>query len=213
MRLIVVAVASPHVTERDEPTDALLIERSLEGDASAFEEIVRRHQKRIYRVALAILRDEAEADTVTQDTFVQGYLHLARFQRRAGLETWLTRIAINRARDVLRSRAWRNLGSRIGLAEASREAPLRLVEPGPDAERLAIGRELRAAIDRAVDGLSAQQKTIFRMRHDDGRPLEEIASLLGLRPGTVRAHLFRAIQRIRRELEPWAPGFSERGRI
>lgn len=188
-----------------------LIERVLEGDEDAFEQIVRRHQRRIYRVAWAILRDESEADSVTQDTFVQAFLHMAKFERRSGLETWLTRIAINRARDVLRGRRWTRL-----TAWGEDEGPSPLPEPAderPDAERLAASRELQRALDRSVESLSAQQKMIFHMRHYEDRSLEDIAKLLGLRPGTVRAHLFRAIRKIRKDLGAWLPGAAvgERG--
>ncbi|HEU5163630.1 MAG TPA: sigma-70 family RNA polymerase sigma factor [Thermoanaerobaculia bacterium] len=198
-----VTVASPDVMPRDEISDAVLIERSLAGDETAFEEIVRRHQKRIYRVAWAILRDEAEADTVTQDTFVQAYLHMRRFEGRSGLETWLTRIAINRARDVIRSR------SRIRLTswnepDGERALP-HPVDQRPDGEREAIAAELGAAIERSVETLSAQQKMVFRMKHYEDRSLEEIAAALGLKAGTVRAHLFRAIHKIRKDLGGWLP--------
>lgn len=195
-----VTVAMP----RDEVPDEVLIERSLAGDDSAFDALVRRHQKRIYRVAWAILRDETEADTVTQDTFVQAFLHLGAFERRSGLETWLTRIAINRARDVIRRRSWLRLTS---WNEGEGERPLpHPVETRPDAERQALAAELGAAIERSVEGLSAQQKMVFRMRHYEDRSLEEIAAALGLKAGTVRAHLFRAIHKIRKDLGGWFPG-------
>jgi RNA polymerase sigma-70 factor (ECF subfamily) len=197
-----VTVAMP----RDDVPDTVLIERSLAGEESAFEQIVRRHQKRIYRVAWAILRDETDADTVTQDTFVQAFLHLGKFEKRSGLETWLTRIAINKARDVIRSRTWARLTS-WGDGESDREtSPLHPVESRPDAEREAMAAELGAAIERSVEGLSAQQKMVFRMKHYEDRSLEEIAVALGLRAGTVRAHLFRAIHKIRKDLGAWMPG-------
>lgn len=201
-----VTVASPDVQPRDEVPDEVLIERSLGGDESAFEGIVRRHQKRIYRVAWAILRDESEADTVTQDTFVQAFLHLGKFEGRSGLETWLTRIAINRARDVIRGRSWLRLTSwNEGDAGGNGSLP-HPVEGRPDAEREAMAAELGAAIERSVETLSAQQKMVFRMKHYEDRSLEEIATALGLKAGTVRAHLFRAIHKIRKDLGGWLPG-------
>ncbi|HSN69620.1 MAG TPA: sigma-70 family RNA polymerase sigma factor [Thermoanaerobaculia bacterium] len=197
-----VTVASPDVMPREEFSDAVLIERSLAGDETAFEEIVRRHQKRIYRVAWAILRDETEADTVTQDTFVQAYLHMRRFEGRSGLETWLTRIAINRARDVIRGRSWNRLTSWNQREGRGLPHP---VDGRPDGEREAIAAELGAAIERSVESLSAQQKMVFRMKHYEDRSLEEIAVALGLKAGTVRAHLFRAIHKIRKDLGGWLP--------
>ena len=184
------------------PADQDLIARTLGGDGAAFAVLVERFQRKIFRVAYAIVRDEMEADTITQDTFVQAYTHLARFEGRSGLETWLTRIAINRSRDSLRRRKFISLftGSED---EDGRTMLFEPVDERPDAEREIMSRQLRVAIERAERKLSAQQKVIFRLRHYEERPLEEIAELLGLAAGTVRAHLFRAVHKIRKELAEW----------
>src|SRR6266851_459253 len=158
-----------------EPTDADLIERTLEGDGSA--------------------------DAITQDTFVQAYTHLAQFERRSELETWLTRIAINRCRDFLRRRRFLSLFSGDGTEE--NETYLEIVDDRPDPEREVMSAQLRIAIRKAEATLSAQQKLIFRLRHYEDFSLEAIAEHLGLRSGTVRAHLFRAIHKIRKELACW----------
>ncbi|HYC88061.1 MAG TPA: sigma-70 family RNA polymerase sigma factor [Thermoanaerobaculia bacterium] len=183
------------------PTDRDLIERTLAGDGHAFGMIVERFQRKIFRTARAIVRDDAEADSITQDTFVQAYTHLASFEGRAELETWLTRIAINKSRDSLRRRRFISL---FTLNDAGESEPI--IEPldeRPDPERQMLGSELRNAIVKAERGLSSQQKTIFRLRHYENLSLEEIADHLGLRSGTVRAHLFRAIHKIRKELAEW----------
>lgn len=186
----------------DRSDDRELIERTLAGDHSAFATIVGRYQKRIYRVAFAIVREEMDADTITQDTFVQAFTSLARFEGRSELETWLTRIAINRARDVLRRRRVVRFFS-LTPDPAADEPMLEPVDDRPDQERQFASSQLRRAIQRAERNLSAQQKTIFRLRHYEDLSLEEIADHLGLRSGTVRAHLFRAIHKIRRELAGW----------
>ena len=182
------------------PTDRELIDRTLAGDGNAFGVLVERFQRKIYRVAYAIVRDDAEADTVTQDTFVQAYTHLARFQGRSELETWLTRIAINRSRDSLRRRRFLSLFTHD---EEDGETMIEPVDDRPDPERQIMSVQIRAAIVRAERQLSPQQKVIFRLRHYESLSLEEIADHLGLRAGTVRAHLFRAIHKVRRELAAW----------
>jgi len=183
-----------------DPSDRDLIVRTLGGDGGAFGILVDRFQRKIYRVAYAIVRDEVEADTVTQDTFVQAFTHLAKFQGRSEFETWLTRIAINRSRDTLRRRRFVRLFS---SDDENREGWVEPVDDRPDPEREIMAHQLRAAIERAEHKLSAQQKVIFRLRHYESRSLEDIAELLGLRGGTVRAHLFRAIHKIRKELAEW----------
>jgi RNA polymerase sigma-70 factor (ECF subfamily) len=184
----------------DAPTDRELIDRTVAGDGGAFAILVERFQRKIYRVAYAIVRDESEADIVTQDTFVQAYTHLAKFQGRSELETWLTRIAINRSRDSLRRRRFVSLFTRD---EENGETMIEPVDDRPDPERQFASSQLRVAIQRAERQLSSQQKLIFRLRHYENLSLEQIADHLGLRAGTVRAHLFRAIHKVRKELAAW----------
>jgi RNA polymerase sigma-70 factor (ECF subfamily) len=186
----------------DAPTDRELIARTLGGDETAFALIIDRFQRKIFRVALAIVRDEVEADTITHDSFVQAYTHLARFQGRSEFETWLTRIAINRSRDLLRRRKFVSLFTGSDDDE-ERKFAYEPVDERPDAEREIMAQQLGIAIERAELKLSAQQKVIFRLRHYEDRSLEDIAELLGLAAGTVRAHLFRAIHKIRHELSDW----------
>lgn len=189
------------------PSDRELIDRTLAGNGDAFAMLVERFQRKIFRVARSIVRDDMEADTITQDTFVQAYTHLAKFEGRAELETWLTRIAINRSRDALRRRRFVSLFS-LGndgteSAAGTRETLIEPVDERPDPERQLMASQLRTAIGKAERQLSAQQKTIFRLRHYENLPLEDIAAAMGLQAGTVRAHLFRAIHKIRKELAEW----------
>jgi RNA polymerase sigma-70 factor (ECF subfamily) len=187
----------------DAPSDRDLIDRTLAGDEAAFAAIVERFQRRIYRVAFAIVRNEADADGIAQDTFVQAYTHLTKFEGRAELETWLTRIAINRSRDTLRRRRFVSLFTRSDDGEGREIMLVEPIDERPDAERQLMSRQLRVAIERAVERLSSQQKVIFRLRHYENLALEEIAEHLGLSAGTVRAHLFRAIHKVRKELSGW----------
>ena len=128
-------VALFRVSEPDSaPSDADLIVRTLGGDGNAYAVIVERFQRKIFRVAFAIVRDDVEADTITQDTFVQAYTNLAKFQGRSELETWLTRIAINRSRDSLRRRKFVSLFT----GDSDDEERTMLYEPiddRPDPER------------------------------------------------------------------------------
>lgn len=193
------------------PTERELIDQTLAGDGGAYAILVERFQRKIFRVAWSIVRDDAEADVITQDTFVQAYTSLGRFEARAGLETWLTRIAINRSRDTLRRRRFVSL---FTARDGGDEAPAGIIEPvddRPDPERQLLSSQLRAAIISAERQLSTQQRTIFRLRHYEELSLEEIAAHLDLRAGTVRAHLFRAIQKIRRELSEWRTSREPQG--
>ena len=192
------------LNREDGPSDRELIDQTLNGDQAGYALIVSRYQKRIFRMAFAIVRNDSDADTITQDTFVTAYMNLAKFEGRSELETWLTRIAINKSRDQLRGRRWRliPIGQNGGGDDENPE--LDVADDRPGAEQELMASQIGKAIDRAVDGLSAQQKIIFRLRHFEDMALEEIAKLLDLAPGTVRAHLFRAVHKVRKELQPWA---------
>src|SRR5436305_523640 len=117
----------------DAPTDRDLIARTLGGDGNAFGAIVERFQRKVFRVAYAIVRDSTEADTITQDTFIQAYTNLAKFEGRSELETWLTRIAINPSRDSLRRRKFVSL---FGVTEdGETDIMFEPVDDRPDPER------------------------------------------------------------------------------
>lgn len=176
--------------------DADLINRVIAGDEAAFSSLMERYQRKIYGVALAILRDHGHADVVTHETFVQAYFHLARFEGRCELETWLTRIAINKSRDQLRRKKFVSIDTNDDEGSPAFDVE----DERPDAEREAASKELRRAVDDAVESLSEQQKLIFRLRHFEEMSAEEIAAALGLQSGTVRAHLFRAVQKVRGKL-------------
>lgn len=206
---MIVSMARLRAIETDEPSDLTLIERTLAGDGTAFDALVKRYQRTIYRVAYAILRNDSEADIATQDAFVQAYVHLARFEGRAEFETWLTRIAINRCRDAMRRRSWIPLHH----AEDGGDGAVDPVDGRPDAEREYMSKQLERAIEGAVGSLSAQQKVIFRLRHHENLSLEEIAGMLGLRAATVRVHLFRAIHKIRQQLTDWMPAEATRPKV
>src|SRR5215212_5953469 len=167
------------------PTERELIDRTLGGDGAAFAVLVERFQRKIFRVAYAIVRDDMEADTITQDTFVQAYTHLAKFEGRAEFETWLTRIAINRSRDTLRRRKFVSFFA-TRTDEDGEEVMIEPIDERPDPERQLIAVQLRTAIQRAERKLSSQQKVIFRLRHYENLALEDIAAHLGLRAATVR---------------------------
>ena len=195
-----VAMANLRLIESDEPLDLDLVSQTVEGNQGAYAILVERYQRKVFRVAFAIVRDDSEADSITQDTFVTAYMNLARFEGRSEFETWLTRIAINKSRDVLRSRKRRFIPFASDGVDGGHPEPQ---DDRPDAERHAISHQLAAAIDRALEGLSAQQEAIFRLRHLEDRSLDEIAHLMDLRPGTVRAHLFRAVHKVRAQLGDW----------
>lgn len=167
--------------------------------ADTFDEIVRQHQRRVYRVILLLLRDPDTADTLTQECFLRAYNGRERFRGECSVSTWLIRIAVNLVRDHARSRRasfWKKL---IGLDDdaggETKVADFASADPSP--ERALLAREALKEVWAAVDSLSDQQRTIFLLRYAEEMQLTEIAETLNLSVGAVKTQLSRATGKIR----------------
>ena len=174
------------------------VEEEKEAASSRnFDEIIRLHQRRVYRVLYVLLRDADAADTLTQECFLRAYKKLGTFRGECRIETWLLRIAVNLARDYGKSRRtsfWRRL---VGLEDAEESENRQVGRSQPSPERVLLAREELEAVWAAVDSLSQQQRTIFLLRFTEELSLAEIAAIMKLSVGTVKAHLFRATARVR----------------
>jgi RNA polymerase sigma-70 factor (ECF subfamily) len=158
-------------------------------------------QKRIYVLCLRLLRDRHEADSVTQDVFLEAYRAMAKPSGQQIREPakWLTRVAFNMCYDRLRSKRWRFWQRNSSSADG--ETILQLV-PAPDLnqEDAAAAHDIRRRVEAALQRLSTRQRAVFILRHEEDRSLEDIAGITGLDVGTVKAHMARAIKKLREEL-------------
>jgi RNA polymerase sigma-70 factor (ECF subfamily) len=174
--------------------DAQLIPLAADGDRAAFQLLVERHRRMVYRVAYQFAGNHHDADDIAQEVFIKVYRSLDRFRRDAQFTSWLYRIAMNACIDHRRRHGGRpeEGGPRLALASAC------AAEPGPEERAYAgeLGRALRAAIDR----LPPRQRLIFVMRHFEDLKLLDIARALGLAEGTVKRQLHAAVHRLRRIL-------------
>jgi len=160
-----------------------------------FDALMRTEQQRIYRIVLTMLADPDVAETLTQECFLKAYQQRSGFRGECSPRTWLVRIAVNLVRDHLRNRRWRFWRQISGSAPSME--PDALVNPQASAERALLAQEELAAVWSAVQKLPRQQRTIFALRFIEDMSLEEIAEATSLRPGTVKAHLFRAVGALR----------------
>jgi RNA polymerase sigma-70 factor (ECF subfamily) len=166
-----------------------------------FEFLVKSHQQRIYRVLLGMLRDPDAAQNLTQECFLKAYRSRASFRGEANVSAWLLKIAVNLARDHRRSRLrefWHRWSSPVEEVEDLGE---RLPDPHPSPEDALLGREAAEAVWQVVDKLSPQQRAVFVLRFVEELSLEEIAAATGVKMGTVKAHLFRAVHAVRRQIK------------
>jgi RNA polymerase sigma-70 factor (ECF subfamily) len=181
------AVASPPTSLADEA----IVERVLAGDTALFELLMRRHNRRLYRVSRAILKNEAEAEDVIQDAFVRAFEHLGQFAGRARFSTWLTRIAVHEASARLRRR-----GRQTDIEDAM---PM-LASPGAGPEQRAADRELGRAIEAAVEALPSPFASVFMLREVEGLSTAETAACLEVAEETVKTRLHRARALLRNHL-------------
>jgi len=181
------------------PSDHDLIARVRNGEGAAFEKLMRRYNQRIFRTARAVLRDEAEAEDVVQETFVRAFRHLEQFEERSSVGTWLTRIAVNEALSRLRrSRLFDVLDSETNQKEGGCYS-VESKQPGP--EEQASSQELRSVLTAAIDSLSQELRTVFVLREIEGLSTLETSEALQLTSEAVRVRFHRARQALRRAVE------------
>jgi RNA polymerase sigma-70 factor (ECF subfamily) len=180
------------------------LERAIRPDvatrAGDFEALVRLYRPKVFRFALASLRDMDAAETVTQDCFLRAYQAQDHFRRDCSMHTWLMQIAVNLIRDHIRNRRfqfWRRLNRTArGLDVAGHSIADRSRSP----ETQVLLNERVAAIWTAAERLPAKQRTVFLLRFVEDMDLLEIAAATGMKEGTVKSHLFRALRTVRERL-------------
>jgi RNA polymerase sigma-70 factor (ECF subfamily) len=157
-------------------------------------------QRRVFALCFRLLQDPDEADSATQDVFFKAYQALIKDDAK-DLEDparWLTRIAVNACLDRLRSRKWRFWRKRPGADDDTFLQRARSTEP--EAEDRYFAAQISERLKAALEKLSTRQRVVFMLRHYEGKSLEEIGGVLGLDVGTVKAHMFRAVSKLRTDL-------------
>lgn len=165
-----------------------------------FDEVVRVYRPRILRFLLSSLTDRDAAETLTQECFLKAWNARHQFRGDSSLSTWLTRIAVNLMRDHLRSRSLRfwqkTRGTTLDVMDISDWIPDGRTSP----ESAAVARDQVAAVWKAVNELSAHQRTVFVLRFVEEMELDEIAGTIGMNLSTVKSHLYRALAILRERM-------------
>ena len=178
----------------------MTVEGAEEIAAQEFASIVESRRPQIFRFLLASLRDVDLAETLTQECFLKAHRNWSHFRGDSSAMTWLMRIAINLQKDHWRNRRlqfWRHTqANAVGMDEASEWLP----NGERSAEQQILAREQVGQVWKAVENLSQRQRTVFLLRYVEERELSEIAQATGLSEGTVKAHLSRALGKVRAEL-------------
>ncbi len=180
--------------------DAPLVDRFKKGEEKAFDELVNKYKKRIYYLAYSLTSNHADALDLSQEAFIKVYKSIHRFRGRSSFYTWLYRITVNICLNHLKKKAKRK--------EVSFDERIEVAQVGwwSNPKKALENKELQEDLTKAIDSLPPQQKTVFTLRHLEGLPHKEIASILGCSIGNVKANLFQALQKLRQRLKGYLRG-------
>jgi RNA polymerase sigma-70 factor (ECF subfamily) len=193
------AASLPAVSRDD---DAALVRRIVGGDILAFEQLMRTHNRRLYRLARASLRDDAEAEDALQEAYIAAHRALGAFRGESALSTWLSRLVTNECLNRLRKQARRHNIFPIGSLDAEIE-PETVMDDSRQTERpdqALVRAQMRALLERKLDALPESFRSVFVLRVVEELSVEETAASLGIPAATVRSRHFRARSLMREAL-------------
>jgi RNA polymerase sigma-70 factor (ECF subfamily) len=177
------------------------VERARSGDSDAFRLLVDQHSRAVFRLAFRMTGNEQDAEDVVQETFLRAYRQLDKYEARSSFSTWLYRIASNYSLDLIRTRKRHEDKRERGKAdERDILQTIPINDPGPD--RIAHSNQVQARVNEALNELSDQERTAFVLRHFEGLSIDEIGEALGTGTNATKHSIFRAVQKLRRSLEP-----------
>ncbi|UCC38539.1 MAG: sigma-70 family RNA polymerase sigma factor [Candidatus Aminicenantes bacterium] len=183
--------------------DQILIDRFTSGDARAFQELVERYKKKVYYLAYDITGDHHEAEDVSQEVFVKAFRSLNTFRRDAKMSSWLYKITVNSSIDSLRKKSSKPETSMDIIEKADVQNSSLGSSTELDPVRTAESLLLQKQISYALQKVSPKERSVFVMRHYNDLKIREIAEILDISIGTVKALLFRSIKKLRKELSTY----------
>ncbi len=164
---------------------------------------VERHSRNVFRLAYRMTGNEQDAEEVVQETFLRAYRQLAKYESRSSFATWLFRIASNYGLDLIRARKRHNERREPAGAEGELDVMQAIPSTSPTPDRIAFSGEVRDRVNIALEEFSPQERTAFVLRHFEGLSIEEIGASLGTGTNATKHSIFRAVQKLRRSLEPF----------
>jgi RNA polymerase sigma-70 factor, ECF subfamily len=190
------------MTSRMEWTDEAAAAETRKGDRNAFRVLVDRHSRALFRLAYRMTGNESDAEDVVQETFLRAYKQIKQFDCRSSFSTWVYRICSNCALDVIRSRKAREKQREPVGEEKTTSWIETIAARDPDPERLMHSGQIARLLEPALEQLSEMERVAFTLRHFEGCNVDEIARTLGVQQNAAKHSVFRAVQKLRRALEP-----------
>ena len=193
------AAAAGTAAEENDMTE--LVHSAQTGNADAFARLVELHQKRVFRVAYAILRSWEDAEDAVQDIFVKAFEHLRGFQGKSSFATWITRIAVNESLMQVRRRRHKVVSLDEPIQQGERDVTFDVADLGLNPEQITNNNELRAILSKALDELRPALRIVFVLRDMEGLSTEETAEAVGINVPAVKTRLLRARLALRNKLQ------------
>ncbi|MEA5097115.1 MAG: RNA polymerase sigma factor RpoE [Burkholderiaceae bacterium] len=192
--------------------DRQLVQRVQRGENIAFDLLVSKYQRRLFRLVLRLVGDAAEAEDIVQETFIKAYRALPHFRGDSAFYTWLYRIGINTARHFLETRGRRIPALKdLGTEHAETSGDKASQSDGETPESALLARQIAETINQAMDELPQDLRIALALREFDGLSYGEIAQAMACPLGTVRSRIFRAREAIAEKLQPLLePGIDKR---
>lgn len=184
--------------------DKTLIEGALQGDQSAFKTLMERYRQAIFHIVLKIVRNKEAADDLVQETFMKAFSSLATYRSEYKFSTWLYRIGANSAIDHLRKQRIKTLSLDSPPENADGPMEIEIPDNSNSPEKRLVERERRMSINEAIDSLPEKYRVVIMYRHKDDKSYDEIAEVLAIPIGTVKARIFRARELLKKKLRPGA---------
>jgi RNA polymerase sigma-70 factor (ECF subfamily) len=184
--------------------ESILVEAARAGDIGAFESLVRRYDRSVFRIAQHITQNREDAEDVVQDAFLKAYQNLGQFQGQSKFYTWLVRIAVNEALMRLRRRRPERMVSIDEDIKTDEDSmPREIADWSPNPEQLYTQAELKDLLGKTIQGLPPSFRTVFVLRDVEGLSTEETASALELSVPAVKSRLLRARLQLRERLNKY----------
>src|SRR5215831_19247379 len=185
-------------------SDSVAVAKVLRGEGDAYRMLVERHSRFVFRLAFRITGNESDAEDVVQDAFLRAFKSLHLYDSRATFSTWLHRIAANCALDLVRKRTRRmeTVVSDWKDDEGAHEILPQVPSKGPGTDRIVYSSQVRDKVEVAMQDLSPLERSAFVLRHFEGSSIDEVSTALGVSENAAKQSIFRAVQKLRRALEP-----------
>jgi RNA polymerase sigma-70 factor (ECF subfamily) len=179
--------------------DVTLVRQAQQGSRGAFEDLVKRYERKVFHLAYGFVQDRATADDLAQEVFIKAYFALSKFHFKSEFGTWLYRIAVNHIKDHLRKTARKK---EVSLEDVA-ELPVTGGDEIKEREEMRVQDERKKVVFRVLAALPEKYRTILTLRDVRGLSYEEVAAILAVSPGTVDSRLHRARKMLRKKMAPF----------